>query len=106
MERCRPAPIEAVDLPECQYTFSALHSVSSWGQGKRAFEAHVDIWLFGSLSVETPLQRERCSGACIVTTFHYAAVHEEELREKTATLDNVNDLGRCPQPIMESFRGA
>jgi hypothetical protein len=96
MERGRPAPIEVEDLPECQYTFSALHSVSSWGQGKRSFQAHVDIRLFGSLSVETPLQREGCSGARIVTTFHYATVHEEELSEKTATLDNVNDLGRCP----------
>jgi len=41
-----------------------------------------------------------------MAAFHDAAIDQEILREKAAPLDNVNDLGRRTQPIMESLRSA
>jgi len=41
-----------------------------------------------------------------VVSFHDAAIHKEILREKAASLDNVDDLGRRTQPVMKSLRGA
>jgi len=56
--------------------------------------------------MQAPLQHESYGGAQIVVSFHDAAIHKEVLREKAASLDNVDDLGRRTQPVMKSLRGA
>jgi hypothetical protein len=55
--------------------------------------------------METPLECESHGRAGVVATFHDAPVHEVVLREQAAPLDNVDDLGRCTEPIVECFRG-
>ncbi len=93
-------------MPERQDALTALDGILRQREGKRSFQTHSHVSSIGSLPMETPLEHETCSGARIVVSFYDAAVHKEVLREKTASLDNVNDLGRRTQPIMKSLRSA